>query len=101
MLSQGAIVLLISDGLERESVDDLPLQMERLQKSCRRLVWLNPLLRFEGFEARAMGVRAMLPHVDEFRPVHNLEALSDLVSALDGAKSRQSDPRRFLAGAGY
>lgn len=101
VLSQGAIVLLISDGLERESVDDLPLQMERLQKSCRRLIWLNPLLRFEGFEARAMGVRAMLPHVDEFRPVHNLEALSDLVSALDGAKSRQSDPRRFLAGAGY
>ena len=100
VLSQGAIVLLISDGLERESVDDLPLQMERLHKSCRRLIWLNPLLRFEGFEARAMGVRAMLPHVDEFRPVHNLEALSDLVSALDGAKSRESDPRRFLFAAG-
>ncbi|MCY6380379.1 vWA domain-containing protein [Hoeflea prorocentri] len=100
VLSQGAIVLLISDGLERESVDDLPLQMERLQKSCRRLIWLNPLLRFEGFEAKAMGVRAMLPYVDEFRAVHNLEALSDLVAALDGGRGRDSDPRRFLKSAG-
>ncbi len=98
VLSQGAVVLLITDGLERESVDDLPQQIERLQKSCRRLIWLNPLLRFEGFEARAMGVRAMLPHVDEFRSVHNLNAISDLVSALDGKNSRNSDPRRFLAG---
>ncbi|MCP4314801.1 MAG: VWA domain-containing protein [Hyphomicrobiales bacterium] len=100
VLSQGAIVLLITDGLERESVDDLPQQMERLQKSCRRLIWLNPLLRFDGFEAKAMGVRAMLPHVDEFRPVHNLDALSDLVAALEDDDRRNIDPRRFLAAAG-
>jgi hypothetical protein len=100
VLSQGAIVLLITDGLERESVDDLPQQMERLQKSCRRLIWLNPLLRFEGFEAKAMGVRAMLPYVDEFRPVHNLDALSDLVAALEENDRRNIDPRRFLAAAG-
>ena len=56
--------------------------MERLRKSCRRLVWLNPLLRFEGFEPRAAGIRALLPHVDEFRPVHNLESLDDLAAAL-------------------
>lgn len=100
VLSQGAIVLLITDGLERESVDDLPQQMDRLQKSCRRLIWLNPLLRFEGFEAKAMGVRAMLPYVDEFRPVHNLDALSDLVAALEDNDRRNIDPRRFLAAAG-
>ncbi|MCP5000303.1 MAG: VWA domain-containing protein [Hyphomicrobiales bacterium] len=100
VLSQGAIVLLITDGLERESVNDLPQQMERLQKSCRRLIWLNPLLRFDGFEAKAMGVRAMLPHVDEFRPVHNLDALSDLVAALEDDDRRNIDPRRFLAAAG-
>ncbi len=100
VLSQGAIVLLITDGLEREGVDDLPQQMERLQKSCRRLIWLNPLLRFDGFEARAMGVRAMLPFVHEFRPVHNLEALSDLVSALEIDNRKLVDPRRFLAATG-
>ncbi|MDA4848209.1 vWA domain-containing protein [Hoeflea poritis] len=99
VLSQGAVVLLISDGLEREGVGDLPYQMERLHKSCRRLIWLNPLLRFDGFEARAMGVRAMLPHVDEFRPVHNLEALSDLVDALEGQGDASTDPRRFLSHA--
>tara|TARA_R110002167_G_scaffold253543_1_gene459806 strand:- start:289 stop:921 length:633 start_codon:yes stop_codon:yes gene_type:complete len=96
VLSQGAVVLLITDGLERESVDDLPYQIERLHKSSRRLIWLNPLLRFDGFEARAMGVRAMLPHVDEFRPVHNLESMADLVDALDGNDSYKADPRRFL-----
>ncbi|WP_419912741.1 vWA domain-containing protein [Hoeflea sp.] len=97
VLSQGAVVLLISDGLEREGVGDLPQQMERLHKSCRRLIWLNPLLRFEGFEARAMGVRAMLPHVDEFRPVHNLDALTDLVDALEGQGDASTDPRRYLS----
>jgi hypothetical protein len=82
VLSQGAIVLLITDGLERDAVDGLDHEMERLHKSCRRLIWLNPLLRFEGFQARAKGVRAMLPHVDEFRPVHSLNSISDLCLAL-------------------
>jgi len=88
VLGQGAIVLLITDGLERDDVETLGREMERLQKSCRRLVWLNPLLRFEGFEPRARGVRAMLPYVDELRPVHNLEALSDLCAALSAAPGR-------------
>ena len=66
--------------------------MERLHKSCRRLIWLNPLLRFDGFEPRARGVRAMLPHVDEFRPVHNLNALSDLCASL--SKARRARPIR-------
>jgi uncharacterized protein with von Willebrand factor type A (vWA) domain len=59
--------------------------MERLHKSCRKLIWLNPLLRYEGFEARPAGVRAMLPHVDEFLPVHNVASLVDLSRALEGS----------------
>jgi len=100
VLGQGAVVLLITDGLEREGIDLLEKEMDRLHRSCRRLVWLNPLLRFEGFEARARGVRAMLPHVDELRPVHNLAAMADLVAALSGETRRGAgDPRRFLPAA--
>jgi len=96
VLSQGAVVLLITDGLERDDIDTLAHETERLRKSCRRLIWLNPLLRFDGFEARARGVRAMLPHVDEFRPVHTLEALSDLVASLSASRSREADPKKWL-----
>lgn len=96
VLGQGAVVLLITDGLERDDTDLLAREMDRLHKSCRRLIWLNPLLRFDGFEPRARGVRVMLDHVDEFRPVHSLDALSDLVASLS-TKSRQStDPRQWL-----
>src|SRR5438270_5497966 len=70
---QGAIVLLITDGLERDPDDRLAFEIDRLHRSCRRLIWLNPLLRFSGFEAKAKGIRAMLPYVDELRPIHNLE----------------------------
>jgi uncharacterized protein with von Willebrand factor type A (vWA) domain len=70
--------------------------MDRLHRSCRRLVWLNPLLRFEGFEARAKGVRTMLPHVDELRPIHNLESMTELVRALSGAPAKGHDPKEML-----
>lgn len=96
VLGQGAVVLLITDGLERDDVQQLSHEMDRLHRSCRRLVWLNPLLRFEGFEARARGVRAMLPHVDEFRSVHNLQSLADLAAALGSTQAGAGDPRRFL-----
>jgi len=96
VLGQGAVVLLITDGLERDDTKGLSKEMERLQKSCRRLIWLNPLLRFDGFEARARGVRAMLPYVDEFRAVHNLNALTDLCASLDRSVSRNVDPRLWL-----
>lgn len=98
VMSGGPVVLLITDGLERDGVEELELEIDRLHRSCRRLIWLNPLLRFEGFEARARGVKAMLPHVDEFRPVHTLNSLADLAAALSGHTSKASDPRRFLAG---
>lgn len=82
VLGQGAVVLFISDGLDRDAGDGLEAEMERLHKSCRRLIWLNPLLRFEGFEPKSKGIRAILPHVDEFRPVHNLNSLRAVAEAL-------------------
>ncbi|WP_274629588.1 vWA domain-containing protein [Arvimicrobium flavum] len=99
VLGQGAIVLLITDGLERDDVTGLGEEMDRLRKSCRRLIWLNPLLRFDGFEPRARGVKAMLPHVDEFRAVHNLNALADLCGALSAGNAAQSDPRKWFDAA--
>jgi hypothetical protein len=96
VLSQGAVVLLITDGLERDADDTLSFEMDRLHRSCRRLIWLNPLLRFDGFEARAKGVRTMLPHVDELRPIHNLQSMAELVRALSGAPAKGYDPREML-----
>jgi len=95
VLGQGATVILITDGLERDSIDELDTEMDRLHRSCRRLVWLNPLLRFDGFEARARGVRTILRHVDEVRAVHNIEAMSDLVAALADDRHGKWDPRRL------
>ena len=75
-------MLLITDGLEREGGGELAREMDRLHRSARRLIWLNPLLRYEGFEPRARGIRAMLPHIDDMLPVHNLESLEGLCAAL-------------------
>jgi uncharacterized protein with von Willebrand factor type A (vWA) domain len=103
VLGQRATVLLITDGLERddkaETGADLAAEMDRLHRSCRRLIWLNPLLRFDGFEAKARGVKTMLPHVDEFRSVHSLEAMGDLVAALSDGEGRGADPQRFSTAA--
>jgi uncharacterized protein with von Willebrand factor type A (vWA) domain len=82
VLGQGAIVLLITDGLDRDGAIGLADNMDRLHRSSRRLIWLNPLLRWAGFEPKSQGIRAMLPHVDEFRPVHNLASLRALVALL-------------------
>jgi uncharacterized protein len=95
VLGQGAVVLLITDGLERDADDTLAFEMDRLQRSCRKLIWLNPLLRFEGFEARAKGVRTMLPHVDELRAIHNLDSMRDLVAVLSGAAAKDYDPKEM------
>jgi uncharacterized protein with von Willebrand factor type A (vWA) domain len=96
VLGQSAVVLLITDGLERDADDTLAFEVDRLHRSCRRLIWLNPLLRFEGFRAKARGIKTMLPHVDEFRPVHNLEAMTDLCAALSARAGRNRDPKRWL-----
>jgi uncharacterized protein len=88
LLGQNAVVLLISDGLDAEAGAGLGFEVERLAKSCARLVWLNPLLRYAGFEARPAGIRAILPFVDEFLPVHNVASLRELADALDPRRQR-------------
>ncbi|GAB4272060.1 MAG: VWA domain-containing protein [Pararhodobacter sp.] len=82
VLGQGAVVLLITDGLDRDAPDLLAHEMERLHLSSKRLIWLNPLLRWDGFAPRAQGVRAMLPHVDTFRAAHSIASLEALAEAL-------------------
>ncbi|WP_342361601.1 VWA domain-containing protein [Terrarubrum flagellatum] len=96
VLGQGAVVLFFSDGLERQSIEALKFEMDRLRRSARRIIWLNPLLRFDGFEARAEGVRAILPYVDEMRPIHNLRNMAELVAALSAPADARFEPRRWL-----
>ena len=96
VLTQGAHVLVMTDGLDREDVHVLEHEMQMLRRQSKHIVWLNPLLRFEGFQALAGGVRAMMPYVDEFRPVHSLESLRQLAAALAGAPGPEHDPRRWM-----
>ena len=91
VLGQGAVVLLICDGLDRDGAEGLGREMERLHKSCRRLIWLNPLLRYDGYAPRSQGARAMMPHVDEFRPAHNLESLEALAAVLSRQTARRQE----------
>ncbi len=94
VMAQNPVVLLITDGLERDPDAQLETEIDRIHRSCRRLVWLNPLLRYDGFEPKARGVKALLPHVDEFRPVHSLASLEALVAAL----SEETPASRTLPG---
>jgi hypothetical protein len=82
VLGQSPVVLLITDGLDRDAGEGLDKEIERLHKSCRYLMWLNPLLRYDGYQPKSLGAQALLPHVDELRSCHNLNSIDDLVSAL-------------------
>ncbi|MGI3168115.1 vWA domain-containing protein [Pseudooceanicola sp. C21-150M6] len=82
VMGQGAVVLLITDGLDRGDPQALAQEMRRLNLSSRHLIWLNPLLRWEGFAPKARGIAAMLPHVDTFRAGHSVASLQDLADAL-------------------
>ena len=98
VLGQGAITLLITDGLERDNLDKLEAEMERLKKSSRSIIWVNPLLRHGDFAAKAGGICVMLPHVDFFRPIHNLASMAELCRALSGSKElRDNSSARLLA----
>ncbi len=88
VMGQGAVVLFITDGLDRDAAGALEKEMERLHLSSRRLIWLNPLLRWDGFAPKAAGIRAMLPHVDSFRAGHSIQSLEELAAAI----SRPDDP---------
>lgn len=88
VLAQNAVVVLLSDGLERDSAADLEFEMQRLRRSCRQLVWLNPALRYAGFEPKAAGIRKMLPHVDFFLPAHSVASLTGLRLLLEEGAGR-------------
>jgi uncharacterized protein len=94
VLGQNAVVLLISDGLDRDGGADLTEAMDRLRRSCRKLIWLNPLLRYDDFRPLATGVRLMLPHVDAFLPAHNLDTLTDLARALAPRRMQHRNGRQ-------
>jgi uncharacterized protein with von Willebrand factor type A (vWA) domain len=81
-MRNGPVTLIVSDGWDRGEPSLLAREIARLHRSSRRLIWLNPLLRYGGFEAKAQGIKMMLPHVDEFRPVHNLSSIKGLIEAL-------------------
>ena len=95
VLGQSAAVILLSDGLERDSKADLGFQMQRLHRSCRQLIWMNPMLRYAAFEPRAAGIRTMLPHVDLFLPAHNIERLGQLGRLLQQDKYNGQSGRRL------
>ncbi len=82
VMGQGAVVLLITDGLDRDDPEALAREMERLHISARRLIWLNPLLRWQGFAPKARGIAAMLPHVDSFRAGHSVASLTELAAVI-------------------
>jgi hypothetical protein len=94
VLAQNAVVILLTDGLERDSDADLAFEMQRLRRSCREIVWLNPVLRYAGFEPKASGIRKMLPHVDHFLPAHSVASLADLGSVLTRAVRRNGHRSR-------
>jgi uncharacterized protein with von Willebrand factor type A (vWA) domain len=89
VLGRGSVVLLITDGLERGDVETLNAQAERLQLSCRTLIWLNPLLRWNEFEPKAAGIRTLLRHSDQFRACHSLDSLTALSDSLSQGRNSQ------------
>ncbi len=95
VLAQSAVVVLLSDGLERDSKADLDFQMQRLHRSCRQLIWMNPMLRYSEFEPKALGIRTMLPHVDLFLPAHNIETIGRLSRLLQQHAHRSRAGRRI------
>ncbi len=84
VLGQNATVLLFTDGLDREGGQGLELAARRLKASCRRLIWLNPLMRYDRYQPIAAGAEALSQHVTEMRSCHNLKSLEDLAAALRG-----------------
>ncbi|HLJ65740.1 MAG TPA: VWA domain-containing protein [Chloroflexota bacterium] len=106
VLGHGAIVIVISDGWDRGDPDLLAREMERLQRASYRLIWLNPLLGGAGYQPLTQGIRAALPYVDDFLPVHNLaslEALAVLLNEIQGTRParRQVRPRLQSAALSY
>ena len=99
VVSRGAIVLLISDGWDRGDPEVLGREMARLQRSCRRLIWLNPLLGAPGYQPLTRGMQAALDFIDDFMPAHNLNSLEALAAHLNGVSLRtRGGPRESVLG---
>jgi hypothetical protein len=96
VLGQGAIVLLISDGWDRGDIDLLEREISRLQLSCHRLIWLNPLLGSENYEPLTRGIQTALPYIDDFLPVHNLQSLEQLGHLLERLGEYRPSRRQHL-----
>lgn len=93
VLGQGAVVLLVTDGLDRDAGHGVEPEIARLHRQSKRLIWLNPLLRYDRFEPKSLGIKALLPHIDEFRAVHNIASLSALIEALSAPATRKPERR--------
>ena len=96
LLSRRSIVILVSDGLDGEDSSTLEHEVDRLHRSCRHLMWLNPLLRFSGFEAKASGIKAILRHVDSVHAIHSLRHVGDVAAALATAVPRRGVVKSFV-----
>ena len=90
VLGGGAVVLVISDGWDTGDVNKLGKEIDRLHRSCHRLIWLNPNLGYDDFQPLTRGVQTLLPHADDFLPIHNLNSLVDLGKVLATLNSRKS-----------
>ncbi|MCZ6603719.1 MAG: VWA domain-containing protein, partial [Alphaproteobacteria bacterium] len=97
VLAQGATVLLITDGLDREGAQGVSREMDRLHKSCRRLIWLNPLMRFDAYAPLALGAKALAPHVDDMRTIHNLDSMEELAAVLSDRPRSPTRPAELAA----
>ena len=91
VLGSGSVVLIISDGWDRGEPELLVQEAARLQRSCHRLIWLNPLLGSPDYQPLTRGMQAALPYADDFLPVHNLHSLEALARHLNNL-----GPRRIL-----
>jgi hypothetical protein len=94
VLGQGALTLVISDGWDRGDVELLRDEIARLQRSSRRLIWLNPLLGSPEYEPLTRGIQAALPYIDDFLPVHNLASLNDLAKHLASLSEHRPERRQ-------
>jgi hypothetical protein len=98
VLGRGPVVLLISDGWDRGDPELLSREMYRLQRSCHRLIWLNPLLGSANYQPLTRGMQAALPYVDDFLPVHNLVSLEQLGERLSSLGERRPERRQSSIG---
>ncbi|MEJ7840113.1 MAG: VWA domain-containing protein, partial [Thermomicrobiales bacterium] len=97
VLRSGATVLVISDGWDRGDPLLLGAEMAKLQRSCRRLIWLNPLLGAPGYQPLTQGIRAALPYVDHFLPIHNLKSMEGLAHLLSAVEDQPPVRRQNVA----